>query len=226
MRHTKRGAEVVQRSAPVQARSIATVARILDTAAVLLDEVGVDGFTTNLLAARSGERVRTIYRYYPNKHAVVAAVAERLAAAESAHVLGFAAVADPALAPREVIDRVLHGYLEGARAQPGFAAIRKAMRAVPALMAIERAANDALVLELARALGARGLGPPARLTAIAVVVVESVAAVLDRALSSTPAASKRLLAELATMLERYLTEPVSAETAARSAARRVRSPRA
>ena len=193
------------RAGPKQARAIATVGRILDTAAALLDEVGVEAFTTNLLAARSGERVRTVYRYFPNKHAVIAAVAERLAEAESGHVLAFATVADPTVDARAAIDRVLRGYLEGARSQPGFMAIRKAMRAVPALMEIERRANAVLIQELAKALAQRGWkGPPARLRAVATVVVETVAAVLDRALASPATDAKRLLGELATMLEHYL----------------------
>ena len=41
---------------------------------VVLDEVGVDGFNTNLLAERAGVRVRTVYRYFPNKGALLAAV--------------------------------------------------------------------------------------------------------------------------------------------------------
>ena len=66
------------RVSPRQARARETVARILDTAAVLLDEVGVDDFNTNLLAERAGVRVRTVYRYFPNKSAVILALAERV----------------------------------------------------------------------------------------------------------------------------------------------------
>ena len=48
--------------------------QILETAAELVDEVGVVGFTTNLLAERAGIRVRTIYRYFPSKLGVLNAL--------------------------------------------------------------------------------------------------------------------------------------------------------
>jgi AcrR family transcriptional regulator len=204
---------LARRREPIQARARATVTLLLDTAAALLDEVGVDGFTTNLLAARAGVRIRTVYRYFPNKLALITAVAERLAAAESRHVDGFAAAADAGLSPAEAVARVLDGYLAGARAQPGFLAIRKAMRAVPALQAIERRANQALVRQLADALDRRGLGlAPARRRAIAAVLVESVAAVLDLALASPPAEATRLIAELRHMHECYLAGVVGGGT--------------
>ncbi len=59
------------RSRPVQERSKATLNQILESAAELVDEVGVVGFTTNLLAKRSGVRIRTIYRYFPSKLGVL-----------------------------------------------------------------------------------------------------------------------------------------------------------
>jgi AcrR family transcriptional regulator len=52
---------------------------ILDTAARLLDEVGIEGLNTNLLARRANVRVRTVYRYFPNKYAIFAALTRKLA---------------------------------------------------------------------------------------------------------------------------------------------------
>ncbi|MCA9645888.1 MAG: helix-turn-helix transcriptional regulator, partial [Myxococcales bacterium] len=63
---------------PVQARAIQTVEHILRTAADLLAEVGVDQFNTNLLAERADVRVRTVYRYFLDKHAVILCLAERM----------------------------------------------------------------------------------------------------------------------------------------------------
>jgi AcrR family transcriptional regulator len=67
------------RHQPVQDRSRASVDRILAMTATLLDEVGIEGFNTNLLAERTGVRVRTVYRYFPNKYAVIVALTKRLA---------------------------------------------------------------------------------------------------------------------------------------------------
>ena len=52
----KQNEQLEPRSLPVQERSRETVNQILETAAELVDEVGVVGFTTNLLAERAGGR--------------------------------------------------------------------------------------------------------------------------------------------------------------------------
>jgi AcrR family transcriptional regulator len=54
-----------------------TVSAILEaTIQVLLDR-GMDGLNTVRVAERAGVSVGTLYQYYPNKHALVAAVLER-----------------------------------------------------------------------------------------------------------------------------------------------------
>lgn len=198
--------ELTPRAIPVQPRARETVDQLLTVAAQLLDEVGMEGLTTNLLAARAGVRIRTVYRYFPNKLAVVCAVAARLAEAELGHVDGFAAVSDPGLAPAEAVTQVVDAYLRGAHAQPGFLAVRKAMRAVPALQAIEREANRALSERLAAMMRARGLSvSPARAQVLASVMVECVASVTDLALTRPAPEARRLVTELKAMLTAHLT---------------------
>jgi AcrR family transcriptional regulator len=190
---------------PVQARAHATVEKIVDAAAALLDEVGVDGFNTNLLAARAGVRVRSVYRYFPDKLAVIVAVAQRLASRESGHVSAFGAVADRSVSWHEAIDRTLDAYLRGAKAQPGFLAVRHAMAAVPELRAVEREANRRLVALLSRALHARGIGLHAvRRRAVAQVIVETVAAVLDVCLREPPRRAALVVDELRRLLVAYV----------------------
>src|SRR5262245_58764600 len=65
------------RRMPVQGRSVARVARMLDTCSELMDEVGYDGLTTTLLAERAGVAIGTVYQFFPDKRAVVAALTLR-----------------------------------------------------------------------------------------------------------------------------------------------------
>jgi AcrR family transcriptional regulator len=65
----------------MQQRAKETVDQIPDNAASLLQEVGVEEFNTNLIAERAGVAVRSVYRYYPNKLAVIVALADAIAAA-------------------------------------------------------------------------------------------------------------------------------------------------
>jgi AcrR family transcriptional regulator len=84
------------RSLPVQERSRETVNRILETAAELVDEVGVIGFTTNLLAERAGIRVRTIYRYFPSKLGILCALMNYLDEDSTERLTQLSELGDPA----------------------------------------------------------------------------------------------------------------------------------
>ena len=65
------------RKIPSQVRSRATVEIILEAAAQLLESVGEDGFNTNALAERAGVSIGTLYRYFPDKQSIIAALARQ-----------------------------------------------------------------------------------------------------------------------------------------------------
>jgi len=50
---------------------------ILDTAADLLTEGGTEAINTNILAARAGISIGSVYQYFANKEAILAALGER-----------------------------------------------------------------------------------------------------------------------------------------------------
>ena len=59
---------------PTQRRSRQTVADILEGAAHVLSEDGYDKTSTNLIAARAGVSIGSLYQYFPNKESVVGAL--------------------------------------------------------------------------------------------------------------------------------------------------------
>ena len=65
------------RKRPVQARSRETVAAILEAAAHVFAQRGVAGFTTNHVAVRAGVSIGSVYQYFPDKDALLAALVER-----------------------------------------------------------------------------------------------------------------------------------------------------
>ncbi len=73
--HPRRDAE--PRKIPRQERSRRLVARVLDEAARLFSERGYQETTTNHVAEAAGVSVGSLYQYFPNKDALVVAVAER-----------------------------------------------------------------------------------------------------------------------------------------------------
>ncbi len=113
---------------PVQKRAQNTLDLILDTAGAVLDEVGIDAFNTNLLAERAGVAVRSVYRYYPNKLAVIVGFAERQADQWQESFSGLiATMRDPKESALDVWGRILDAYVAFLEGKRGRSAIRRAM---------------------------------------------------------------------------------------------------
>ena len=66
-----------QRKSPSQERSRQTVERILDAAARIFHEQGYTGATTNHIADEAGLSIGSLYQYFPNKDALLAALTKR-----------------------------------------------------------------------------------------------------------------------------------------------------
>src|SRR5690349_9289821 len=63
---------------PAQQRSTETFERILEVAARTLADVGIDRLSTNLICQRAGLTPPALYRYFPNKYAVLHELGRRL----------------------------------------------------------------------------------------------------------------------------------------------------
>jgi AcrR family transcriptional regulator len=199
------GAHLSPRRQPVQERARKTVELILDTAAALIGEGGVEAFNTNVLAERAGVRVRTVYRYFPNKLAVMTAVAERLAEEWDGWFEGFRSLSDPRSNWRTLWVAYIGTFVDGIRRVPGGMAIRRAMRALPELQAIDRQDNERLARQLAAAIERRGVAVPrSRLTTMARIIIETAVTVLDLALLEPQAQATALIEELKHMHLTYM----------------------
>jgi len=71
---TRRQVELLEKHKPLQERAKRTYEAILAAAAELLVEVGVERISTNLIAEAAGITVPALYRYFPNKYAVLNAL--------------------------------------------------------------------------------------------------------------------------------------------------------
>lgn len=65
------------RNEPVQARSTARLTRLLDAAAEVIDEIGFERLTTAMVAERAGASIGTVYRYFPDRIAVLQSLSAR-----------------------------------------------------------------------------------------------------------------------------------------------------
>ena len=74
--------ELVEKNRPQQQRAIRTYEAILSATGELLQEVGLERISTNNIAERAGVTVPALYRYFPNKYAVLNAMGLRLMEAQ------------------------------------------------------------------------------------------------------------------------------------------------
>jgi AcrR family transcriptional regulator len=65
----------IARRIPLQGRSQETVQRILDAASRLLEKVALDDLTTSRIATESGVSIGGLYRFFPDKQAILDAIA-------------------------------------------------------------------------------------------------------------------------------------------------------
>jgi AcrR family transcriptional regulator len=65
------------RKSPTQARAEHTVDAILEAAAQILQSDGEEKLNTNRIAERAGFSIGTLYQYFADKEAIIAALAER-----------------------------------------------------------------------------------------------------------------------------------------------------
>src|SRR5215475_13631066 len=71
---------VLQRRKPTQARARATMETIFEATARIIERDGIAALNTNRIAERAGVGIGTLYEYFPNKEAILIAMArQRLA---------------------------------------------------------------------------------------------------------------------------------------------------
>jgi len=70
------------RKMPSQKRSAETLGYILEAGTRIIDEAGFEGVSTTGVAKLAGVSVGTLYQYFPNKEALVAAIIESCARGE------------------------------------------------------------------------------------------------------------------------------------------------
>ncbi len=121
---------------PAQKRASETYELLLDAAAKTLEDLGIERLSTNLVAERAGVTPPALYRYFPNKYALLSELGKRLMQRQNECVArwispdvlaGGAATLEPALAG------LLLDTYNVTRKVEGGVWIMRALRAVPAL---------------------------------------------------------------------------------------------
>jgi AcrR family transcriptional regulator len=196
--------KLAPRKRPTQARARARVELILDATAMLLERDGYDALTTNAIAQAAGVNVASLYQYFPNKQAIMAALAQRMATA-------WLGVFDQFAADFEKTDNwrnCYFGYLDRlfiADAKlTGSGPVRHAMNSDPALRDIDLQNDSDIGRLLAEGFARRGNLPNDQALLIATTITGSIRYLYD--LPDVPASRTEHVQvdELMKMHELYL----------------------
>ena len=134
----RRRVQLETKTKPQQRRAHSTYDAILEAAGELLAEVGVERLSTNLVCKRAGLTPPALYRYFPNKYALLKELGARLMTVQDEAVFAWQEKLrghDPASVEDEAdkrcrIEREVNAIT---RRFPGGGWVMRALRAVPTL---------------------------------------------------------------------------------------------
>jgi AcrR family transcriptional regulator len=203
----RQNVELLEKNKPQQERAKRTYEAILAAAAQLLVEVGVERISTNLVAERAGITVPALYRYFPNKYAVLNALGAVLMDKQNTV---FKAWLDHYLELGDLellldnVHELLQRTFDVTREQVGGLEIVQALRAVAPLREVRLASNRLVSEQLAMLVG-EVLGQPAddRIRVQARLTIEAGYATVEMALEDDSLSPELLMQEASRMVRLY-----------------------
>lgn len=193
------------RKKPQQARSQARVDRILDVAERLFTTEGYNATTTNAIAAQAGVPIGSLYQFFPDKNAIIGALAERYN--DQMYEL-FVALHDEDAARLPLpayVDRIVDTFDRFFVEHPGYSALFMPLQGLPELEAADAAGDERLIRTYSEFLQRYyPAAAPETYTRVAFVLVKAIGNLLWLALGQEPALRQALVAETKRLMVCYL----------------------
>jgi len=193
---------------PSQERAQRTFEVILEVAGELLKEVGVEKLTTILICDRAGITPPAVYRYFPNKYAILTELGWRLMEAEDAVVMDWLEnTPDDTTGPFEqaVENRMelMRRVRQVGQDSPGGAWILRAMRAVPMLEEIRQQSIELVATAVTRKMVATYPDVDAERIATATRLTTSLSSLANELINDDPSKEAGITREMAVMSTLY-----------------------
>ncbi|KCZ89821.1 TetR family transcriptional regulator [Hyphomonas jannaschiana VP2] len=196
---------------PQQTRSQDTYELILETTGNLLDEVGLERLSTNLVCRRAGLTPPALYRYFPNKYAILRELGDRLMALQDEAVLSWI---DEGGLETEDFDaavasnvRLQERVNEITRQFPGNIFVLRALRAIPLLREVRIASRDMVAERMADAMVAAGhTASRERLLEAACLTTELTYSGMEMILEEPSRDGRQICVDLARMMVTYYSQ--------------------
>ena len=198
------------RRVPVQGRSVARVQRMLDACAELVDEVGYEGLTTTLLAERAEVAIGSVYQFFPDKRAIVQALAMRNM---DAYLQGLSTRFGSETFAHwwDAVDAAIDVYIEMHRTVPGFRTLHFGDVVDVHLLDMERDNNAVIAERLAELLiNQFELIDRERLRFALQISVEAADALIKLAFRHDASGDEAVLTESKALIREYLHRHVTA----------------
>ncbi|WP_148862507.1 TetR/AcrR family transcriptional regulator [Marinobacter fonticola] len=196
------------RRKPVQARSRERVEAILQHATLTFHDKGVDATSMSAIARRANMSLASLYRYFPNKPAIVKAIAER-------HVEKLETMLKNRLdrfGPETIVEVLLDVYFEFYRDEPAYKAIWSSVEAMPELRELDLSELRTNASDLDAYLARQCPHLPAdRRWSASLMVPRASGSLLRMAITLPEEEAKALLSELKRMVRAYLDQLLDEE---------------
>ena len=193
---------------PRQQRAHTTYETILAAAGALLEDVGVERLSTNLICEKAGITPPALYRYFPNKYALLKELGARLMAAQDEAVFAYIetyrdvpGTVQERAERRRVVQEKVNAIT---RAFPGGAWVMRALRAIPTLRQVRVASREAVAERVFETLLKRYPGADRKdLRVAATLSVEVMYASTELIMDQPELDADRINAEMSYMVALY-----------------------
>lgn len=202
----ERSLAALVRTEPIQERSAARVDALLDAAAAVVDEVGFDRLTTAMVAERADASIGTVYRYFPDRIALLQGLRERALLRFRRAVVERIEEIDPQTWT-DAVECAIDAFVRMYRTQPGFRIVRFADDERGNDDAGEAAQqSESFATSLAEVLAAEfGLPGGDELEFRLAIATEIGDALVSRAFAASPEGDERYINEARALIGAYLT---------------------
>lgn len=193
--------DIELRRKPQQARSRERIETILRCSAEVISEVGVEGTKTSEIARRAEISLASLYRYYPNKAAIVKALAEEHIRRLDDYLKGVLQDFDLETG----FDRLIDGYATFYRQEPGYKQIWSGVESMPELQQLDLKE----LYENARVISEKAMSlfphlDSDRLQRICVMLPRACGSILRLTMNMEEKEAESILDELKLMMKTYL----------------------
>jgi len=148
---------VSPRNAPVQGRSKLRSKQIIDVTSELLERVGLDDLNTILIAKEVGISIGSLYHYFPNKHAILYAMAMRWLDEIEVVLNEFETWPIETMALDELVTNMLKTNLRVYKKQKAILTLVQAMFSVPELRKLDIQHDELVITKMAQVFKRMGM---------------------------------------------------------------------